>query len=377
MNNTPNDLQAIFIVGDRCCTMSFTVSNSLRNIVGGLRSTATLVHRHNRSVTRLPNQRFSSKLEMFKKRVEAEKLGRKFILSIDELKDISGLMSKAIDRGLKSADPSSVMCLNTHINYPLPPAGIMSSVATSNQFLSLELPYCDHDHFQMGWTRVSDQDKNVHRVQQSDTYPLTKYLNVCSNQELFTQLASRLKTFSDQCVGANAAGIPLAVTIGFPVRQTALDTAVLHRWTKEFDCKETIGRDFVVELRSSLKYTGLDVGPMAVFNDACALILNSTVDMPGTLIGLVVGNGCNCCYVEPVANVQNHYRPKSSSSDTAAQTIVNTEWGAFGEDGELNNYKNVFDKHLDAKSRYPGKQIFEKMTAGKFENAFCLKLLHI
>lgn len=347
--------------------MSFAIYKSLQNIVGGFRSTKTLIHRHIKSTaTRLPVQRFSC---IFQKRLNAEIVGRKFELSIDELKNVTCRMSDAIEQGLKSAGSlSSVKCWNTYIDYPPSTLTIMSSLTARKHFLSLEFPYCDHDHFRMGMIGFSDDNNNVRHVHQSDIYPLKKYLNVCSNQELFIQLANRLKVFSDEVIGTLASGVPLVVTIGFPVLQTGLDTASLYRWTKEFHCENIIGQDFVGELRSSLKCAGLDVGTIAVLNDTCALILNSLTDRQSTQVGLVVGNGCNCCYTEPAANVQG-YQPISSSSD-AALTIINTEWGALGENGELDDIKTVLDKSLDTQSRNPGKQIFEKMTSGKFRNTF-------
>jgi len=41
--------------------------------------------------------------------------------------------------------------------------------------------------------------------------------------------------------------------------------------------------------------------------------------------------------------------------------IVNTEWGAFGNQGELDFMITKWDKRVDAASVNPGKQIFEKM----------------
>ena len=46
--------------------------------------------------------------------------------------------------------------------------------------------------------------------------------------------------------------------------------------------------------------------------------------------------------------------------------IVNTEWGAFGDQGELNFILTKWDKRVDASSLNPGKQIFEKMISGMY-----------
>ena len=46
--------------------------------------------------------------------------------------------------------------------------------------------------------------------------------------------------------------------------------------------------------------------------------------------------------------------------------IVNTEWGAFGNQGELDFILTKWDREVDAASINPGKQIFEKMISGMY-----------
>ena len=48
------------------------------------------------------------------------------------------------------------------------------------------------------------------------------------------------------------------------------------------------------------------------------------------------------------------------------EMIVNTEWGAFGNQGELDFILTKWDKRVDALSVNPGKQIFEKMISGMY-----------
>ena len=45
--------------------------------------------------------------------------------------------------------------------------------------------------------------------------------------------------------------------------------------------------------------------------------------------------------------------------------VINTEWGAFGDNGELDFIRTKWDKAVDDMSVNPGKQIFEKMISGK------------
>ena len=48
------------------------------------------------------------------------------------------------------------------------------------------------------------------------------------------------------------------------------------------------------------------------------------------------------------------------------EMIVNTEWGAFGNQGELDFILTKWDRRVDASSVNPGKQIFEKMISGMY-----------
>lgn len=46
--------------------------------------------------------------------------------------------------------------------------------------------------------------------------------------------------------------------------------------------------------------------------------------------------------------------------------IINTEWGGFGDNGELDFIRTQWDKRVDENSINPGKQIFEKMISGMY-----------
>lgn len=46
--------------------------------------------------------------------------------------------------------------------------------------------------------------------------------------------------------------------------------------------------------------------------------------------------------------------------------IVNTEWGAFGDDGSLDFMRTAYDEDVDKNSINPGKQLNEKMISGMY-----------
>lgn len=45
---------------------------------------------------------------------------------------------------------------------------------------------------------------------------------------------------------------PLSMTFSFPCLQTGLSKAVLKRWTKSFNCTDTVDHDIVVLLQNSI-----------------------------------------------------------------------------------------------------------------------------
>lgn len=46
--------------------------------------------------------------------------------------------------------------------------------------------------------------------------------------------------------------------------------------------------------------------------------------------------------------------------------LINTEWGAFGEQGVLDFVLTEFDRAIDENSINPNKQLFEKMISGMY-----------
>lgn len=330
---------------------------STRNAVDRFR---TVVRGHGRFLSAN-----TSATDESEKRLEAEKMGRKFRLSDGQLQDVACRMTVAMNAGLQSANrfssvQATVKCWDTRVRFPPPAPEARLSVG---RYLSLELT---HGHyFRTRLTHVSDTND---LFRDSETHPLPEYVKTGTVRGLFDYLSYRLAAFAGRH-NVRATGLPLAFTFGFPVRQSALDKAVLHRWAKEFDCKDAAGRDVVAELRSSMQRARVAVGPVVLFNDACALMLSNRYDEPDRCarISVVVNNGCNCCYAAPcVRNVHNRQkRPlRSVSKNGTSCAIVNTEWGGLGDDGTLVGISTEFDKSVDERSLCPGKQIFEKMTSG-------------
>merc|ERR1719319_1138756 len=80
-------------------------------------------------------------------------------------------------------------------------------------------------------------------------------------------------------------------------------------------------------------------------------------------VGLILGTGTNACYLEDVKNIETLDQQGFNEQD---HMVVNTEWGAFGDNGELDFIKTKWDENVDAMSLNPGKQVFEKMISGMY-----------
>jgi hexokinase len=96
----------------------------------------------------------------------------------------------------------------------------------------------------------------------------------------------------------------------------------------------------------------MEVNVAALINDTTGVLLSVGNEVPDCYIGLVLDDGANACYMEEIDAI-----PKFSGDGRHTKVIVNTEWGAFGDDGKLNQWRNEYDRNLDENSSNPGQQL--------------------
>ena len=92
---------------------------------------------------------------------------------------------------------------------------------------------------------------------------------------------------------------------------------------------------------------------VALVNDTTATQLAVGNEVPDCSIGLILGDGANACYTESLDAVPKFKGDRKNYS----QVIVNTEWGAFGDDGKLDEWRTNYDRQLDVKSSNHGQQL--------------------
>ena len=93
----------------------------------------------------------------------------------------------------------------------------------------------------------------------------------------------------------------------------------------------------------------MQVNVVALINDTTGILLSGGNDC---CIGLALGDGANACYMEKLSAI-----PKFKGGGGHTEVIVNTEWGAFGDDGKLKRWRNEYDRKLDNKSSNPEQQL--------------------
>ncbi|NXA46288.1 HXK3 protein, partial [Nothocercus julius] len=268
-------------------------------------------------------------------------------LSLADLQRVQALMRREMDLGLNQETnaQSSVRMLPTYVRNT--PDGTERGV-----FLALDL---GGTNFRVLVVHV-EQD-GVHMA--SEIYAIPLAIMQGTGEALFDHIIDCITDFQ-QKQGLTGQVLPLGFTFSFPCQQLGLDKAVLLSWTKGFSASGCVGRDVVQMLREAAQrkqHSGLDV--VAVVNDTVGTMMSCGYDDPSCEIGLIVGTGTNTCYMEEMQNV-------GTAEGDEGRMCINMEWGAFGDNGCLDDIFTDFDRMVDEKTINPGKQRFEKLISGMY-----------
>ncbi|XP_027315662.1 hexokinase-1 [Anas platyrhynchos] len=180
-----------------------------------------------------------------------------------------------------------------------------------------------------------------------------------TGEELFDHIVTCISDFLDY-MGIKGARLPLGFTFSFPCKQTSLDAGILLNWTKGFKATDCEGEDVVYLLREGIKRREeFDLDVVAVVNDTVGTMMTCAYEDPNCEIGLIVGTGSNACYMEEMRNVE-------MVDGEQGRMCVNMEWGAFGDNGCLDDIRTIYDKAVDDFSLNAGKQRYEKMISGMY-----------
>ncbi|XP_050439041.1 hexokinase type 2-like [Adelges cooleyi] len=275
------------------------------------------------------------------------------IPSSDELRELTKRMAACIQDGLgKETHPkATVKCFQTYVQ-DLPTGRELGT------YLALDLGGSNF--------RVLKAELGTDEIRmEQETYSCSQDLMTGTGENLFDYIAQCLARFVEQTGSSSAASkkpLPVGFTFSFPMRQRTVDSGVLTKWTKGFRCDGVVGQDVVQLLRRSIaKHAGLHVNVCAILNDTVGTLMSSAWNDAKTKLGLVVGTGTNCCYVERVGAVGLY-----AGDPGKKQMVINLEWGSFGDNGELEGLVTKYDLEVDAGSVNPKQQLFEKMVSGMY-----------
>ncbi|XP_058534054.1 hexokinase-4 isoform X3 [Ochotona princeps] len=317
------------------------------------------------------------------KKEKVEQILAEFQLQEEDLKKVMRRMQKEMARGLRleTHEEASVKMLPTYVRST--PEG-----SEVGDFLSLDL---GGTNFRVMLVKVGEGEVGQWSVK-------TKHQMYSIPEDAMTGTAEMLFDYISECISdfldkhqLKHKKLPLGFTFSFPVRHEDIDKICCHslpgvsegpqltidshlpgacsilspqgillNWTKGFKASGAEGNNIVGLLRDAIKRRGdFEMDVVAMVNDTVATMISCYYEDRQCEVGMIVGTGCNACYMEEMQNVE-------LVEGDEGRMCVNTEWGAFGDSGELDEFLLEYDRMVDESSANPGQQLYEKLIGGKY-----------
>ncbi|XP_032678925.1 hexokinase type 2 isoform X2 [Odontomachus brunneus] len=274
------------------------------------------------------------------------------VLSDEQLRLVMQKLTDEINRGLsrETHEDAIVKCFTTYVQ-DLP------NGTEKGNFLALDL---GGTNFRVLLITLDGQNFDM----KSKIYAIPQSLMLGTGVQLFDHIAQCLALFVNDLKLQNEV-LPLGFTFSFPLTQYGLTRGNLVRWTKGFNCSGVIGENVVALLEEAIgRRNDVKIDVCAILNDTTGTLMSCAWKNQNCRIGLIVGTGSNACYVEKTRNAQCAI--PSNYAAHKPDMLINTEWGAFGENGVLDFVTTEFDRAIDENSINPTKQLFEKMISGMY-----------
>uniref|UniRef100_A0A8C5C597 Hexokinase-2 n=1 Tax=Gadus morhua TaxID=8049 RepID=A0A8C5C597_GADMO len=270
--------------------------------------------------------------------------------SEETLSDIMQRFRRELARGLgQDTNPTATLKMLPTFVHSIPDG------SEKGDFIALDL---GGSAFRILRVRVSHEKKQTVQME-SEIYDTPEDIIHGNGTRLFDHVAECLGNFMEKH-NIKDKRLPVGLTFSFPCQQTKLDEGYLLTWTKRFKASGVEGMDVVQLLNKAIKKRGdYDADIMAVVNDTVGTMMTCGFDDQRCEVGIIVGTGTNACYMEELRHID-------LVEGDEGRMCVNTEWGAFGDDGRLEDIRTEFDREIDRGSLNPGKQLFEKMVSGMY-----------
>ncbi|XP_045134088.1 hexokinase type 2-like isoform X2 [Portunus trituberculatus] len=291
-------------------------------------------------------------------RKKVKDICQELVLNHEAMKEVCSCLQEEINRGLgKDSNPeATIKCFPTYVRE-------LPNGKENGRFLALDLGGTNF--------RVLLIELGAKCTMDSRIYAVPQPIMVGPGEGLFDHIAECLASFiKERDLGTEL--LPLGFTFSFPCKQEGLTKARLACWTKGFKCAGVEGRDVVELLKQAIARRGdVKIKICAVLNDTTGTLMSCAWKNHNCRIGLIVGTGTNACYMEKLEKVELW----DGSTDEPHQVIINTEWGAFGDNGCLDFVRTEYDNTIDRESINPGRQLYEKMISGMYMGEIARQVL--
>nr|XP_020646499.1 hexokinase-3 [Pogona vitticeps] len=339
----PDSRDALAVPMPRTSLMASFVSYSKMGPDEGLdaRDTAP-VHR---LVPHRASSKSSSVSEQIKKYVEL------FYVPEEKLLQVKDSMLAAMESGLKQKikEGSSLPMLSSYV-CTLPDG------TERGDFIGLEL--C-RSHVKVLLLQLTD-DTDEPEVVKRRSFPLAEKIINGNGEQVFEFMAQCLATFLNG-LNINKKYLPLGFCFPFPCEHITLTQCKLIKWTKDSRWLNAEGQDVTDLLQKALNQhcKNYQIEVLAVVNNTVGTLLSANSEAEPCEVGLVIDVGTNCCYIEEMQRI-------AGLGKSEGRICVNTEWGSFGNAGEMNHLLTEFDLLMDRQSMDQGKYRFEKLVGSLY-----------
>eukprot|EP01025_Chloroclados_australasicus_P064934 TRINITY_DN876_c0_g1_i1.p2 TRINITY_DN876_c0_g1~~TRINITY_DN876_c0_g1_i1.p2 ORF type:complete len:379 (+),score=54.61 TRINITY_DN876_c0_g1_i1:124-1260(+) len=272
-----------------------------------------------------------------------------FDVSQEKLAEIQADFIKQINDGLAGKE-STLLMLPTYITE-------MPDGTEKGEYYALDL---GGTNFRVLYVKLSENKGEIAEEKLAE-FQVDKKVMTMHVDDLFEFLAQKVLEFlKDNGKYSADQTYTFGFCFSFPMEQTAINSAKVIQWTKGFNAEGGVGADPVELLGKALEKVGIQNCIESLLNDTVGVLAAEKYSDVDAKVGLIIGTGCNACYVEKVGNVTKW---NSQGIDPQADTIIDVEWGGY--------YTRLLplcleDKQLDEESVIPGAMRFEKLLSGMY-----------
>lgn len=280
---------------------------------------------------------------------------KSFDVPLEVLQEVAQRLTEAFQKGLEDEEKAIVKMFITYV-HSLPDG------TEEGDFLALDLGGSNFRVLQLSLQKGGKM-KEEPKVEKM---AISKEKKEGTQEELFDFIVESIAAFLKKYKIDRK--LPLGFTFSFPVVQTSLTAGTLKKWTKDFKATGAEGRDVVELLHDAIARrhsNDVNIDIVAVLNDTTGTQLAVGYEDPNCHVGLILGTGTNACYMEKTAAILKYKGDRSKHPEV----IINTEWGAFGDDGKLSEWLTEYDAEVEKKVHNPQNQTFEKLISGKYLGA--------